>query len=269
MACKLGDIIDSVKEIIPSELSEDWDNSGLQIGDRNWLVEKIWVALDPLPEVIGSACQDGVGLVITHHPLIFKPLANIDVNTFEGSVIQQALAHRVAVFSAHTNLDKVQAGVNDVLAARIGLSDIFPLTMDAASGKPGFGRVGELVSPLPLYEFAHKLKKTLNLAHVKMAGNLEMDVRSVAVCSGSGSSMIPAFLESGADAFVSGDLRYHDARMFEFVRKALIDIGHFASEHLIVESLADRLKHHFESSGLNLLVEAYPFEKDPFVILSE
>jgi dinuclear metal center YbgI/SA1388 family protein len=267
MGSKLGHVIDAVEEIVPGEFAEDWDNSGLQLGGRDWLVERIWVALDPLPEVISAACQKNINLVITHHPLIFKPLAVIDTRTLEGSVIQQALDHHLAIYSAHTNLDRVTDGVNDVLAARIGLCDTIPFPKDVVSGKPGFGRVGELVQPMPVVVLAKHIKEALGIGHVKIAGNLDRRVKRVAVCSGSGSSMVGAFFDTGADVFISGDLKYHDARNVEFAQKALIDIGHFASEHLIVETLAEKLGRHFQNKGLSLAVAPYLLEKDPFGII--
>ena len=267
MGCKLGNVIDAVEEIVPSGFAEDWDNSGMQLGDRDWLVERIWVALDPLPEVISAACQKNIDLVITHHPLIFKPLTVIDTSTLEGSVIQQALDHHVAIYSAHTNLDRVTDGVNDVLATRIGLCNTIPFSIDVVSGKPGFGRIGELVQPTPIVVLANHLKQVLGIGHVKIAGNLDMHVKTVAVCSGSGSSMVNAFFDTGADVFISGDLKYHDARSFEFAQKTLIDIGHFASEHLIVETFAEKLGHHFQSKGLSPVVAPYMLEKDPFAII--
>ena len=267
MGCKLGKIIDAVEEIVPSEYAEDWDNSGMQVGDRDWPVERIWVALDPLPEVIGAACERGVDLVVTHHPLIFKPLSTIDAGTMEGYVIQKALDHRVAIYAAHTNLDRVKEGVNDVLASRIGLRHISSLPREDAEGKNGFGRIGNLAQPAALAVLVNRLKEALSLDWVRIAGNPDMRVETVAVCAGSGSSMIENFLDAGADVFVSGDLKYHDARKIEFAQKALIDIGHFASEHLIVETFAERLNRHFHRKELTLVVEPYTFEKDPFVIL--
>ena len=267
MACKLGSIIDAIEEIVPSEFAEDWDNSGMQLGDRDWGIKKIWVALDPLPEVISAACQEDVDLVITHHPLIFKSLTSIDVSTVEGFIIQQALDNRVAIFSAHTNLDRAKDGVNDILASRIGLKNTISLSNDPVSGIPGFGRIGDLPQPASLSELAQNIKQTLGLGHVKVAGSLDMRVKTVAVCSGSGSSMVSAFFDSGADVFISGDLRYHDARNFEFAQKALIDIGHFASEHLIVETFAQQLDRHFQNKGLTLVVAPYTSEKDPFVMI--
>jgi len=267
MTNTLGKIITIIEREIPRDLSESWDNCGLQVGDVEWPIEKIWVALDPLPKVIAAAGQSDVDLVITHHPLIFKPLKTVDVHTPEGAVIQQALNARVAVYSAHTNLDRVQAGVNDVLAAAIGLCKVVPLSLDPVSGKPGFGRLGQIGAPITPSELIRRLKEALKLEHVKVAGNLNLDIQNVVVCSGSGASMIPEFFKSEADVFISGDLHYHDARLFEFASKVLIDIGHFASEHLIVEALADRLKKNFNSEGLELDVEAYAFEKDPFLVV--
>jgi len=267
MACKLGCVIDAVEEITPREFAEDWDNSGLQLGDLDWQIERIWVALDPLPEVISAACQRDVDLVITHHPLIFKPLSVIDASTLEGKVIQEALGHRVAIYSAHTNLDRIKDGVNDVLATRIGLGNITSLPSDAGPEKPGFGRLGNLKQPTSLAALAGSLKQALGLGHVKVAGDLDMSVKTAAVCSGSGSSMVGAFFQTGADVFISGDLKYHEARHFEFARKALIDIGHFASEHLIVETFAERLNQYLHDKGLRLTVAPYTLEKDPFVII--
>lgn len=267
MGCKLGKVIDAVEEIVPGEFAEEWDNSGMQLGNTDWQVEKVWVALDPLPEVISAACREDIDLVITHHPLIFKPLTTIDVNTLEGFVIQQALDHQVAIYAAHTNLDRVTDGVNDVLASRIGLCNTTSLSIDVSKEKPGFGRIGNLLQPTPFVLLAENLKQVLGLDHVRVVGKLDMMVKTAAVCSGSGSGMLNAFFDSGADVFISGDLRYHDARNIEFAQKALIDIGHFASEHLIVETFAERLKRHFNEKGLALTVASYRFEKDPFVII--
>jgi dinuclear metal center YbgI/SA1388 family protein len=267
MGCKLAKVMGAVEEIVPGEFAEEWDNCGLQLGDPGWQVEKIWVALDPIPEVIEAACQADVDLVITHHPLIFKPLTTIDVSKLEGFIIQQALHHKVAIYAAHTNLDRIQDGVNDVLASRIGLCNTRSLSIEGNSEKPGFGRIGNLEQATSLALLVNNLKQTLDINHVKVAGNLDTQVRTVAVCSGSGSSMVNAFFDAGADVFISGDLKYHDARNFEFARKALVDIGHFASEHLIVETFAEQLNRHFHDKRMILSVESYRYEKDPFVIL--
>lgn len=273
-AC-VSDIAGIMEEIAPACLAETWDNCGLQVGASQWSVDKIWVALDPLVEVIEAAGRHGVDLVITHHPLIFKSLKSIDLNSYEGKVIACALRSHTAVFAAHTNLDSTADGINDVLAGRIGLEDTKPLLAaapcDAGDREPaapiGLGRIGMIASPMPVREWARQLKKRLGLAHVKIAGNLDRTVHRVAVCSGSGSSLMDTFLSSDADVYVSGDLRYHDARAVEDSGRAFVDIGHFASEHLIIDPLVRKLKAAVEQAGWDIAIEPCSIESDPFSIM--
>ncbi len=119
----VSDIIDVLESIAPQALAEKWDNVGLQVGDPGRPVKNIWVALDPTYQVVNAACHQKVDLLITHHPLIFKPLQSLDFSTPEGSIIDLAVRHRLAIFAAHTNLDSALGGINDVLAGRIGLDD--------------------------------------------------------------------------------------------------------------------------------------------------
>ncbi len=124
MEATIADIIKAMEIIAPSWLAEEWDNVGLQIGKNNWPVRTIWIALDPTPQVVDDASRNGVDLLITHHPLIFQPLRSIQLESPEGSIIQTALQAQMAIFSAHTNFDNVNHGLNDALARRIGLEDL-------------------------------------------------------------------------------------------------------------------------------------------------
>jgi dinuclear metal center YbgI/SA1388 family protein len=264
-------IIDLMARIAPPSLAEEWDNCGLQVGDGSWPVQQIWVALDPSSPVVTKACQNRVDLLITHHPLIFKPLRTIDCRTPIGSVIESALRHRLAIFSAHTNLDAVQEGLNDRLAGLIGLTrwrvlqprESDPLLYPA--GEHGIGRIGSLETPLKLKALAADLKTKLGLTGVRMAGDPDLTVREVALCTGSGSSLMPEVMAAGAQVYISGDLRYHDARDAEAVNLGLIDIGHFASEHLMVNLLVERLREAVRATGLSVQVEPFGLEKDPFI----
>lgn len=271
---RVSDIVEIMEQIAPIALAEEWDNCGLQVGAFHWAVEKIWVALDPLPEVIESAVQHGVNLVITHHPLIFKGLKRIDADSFEGKVITTALRNNLAVYSAHTNLDSAADGLNDTLAGRIGLQNTialvpstFPTDSVDFSEPVGLGRVGDITSTMPVKAWAQDLKQRLGLAHVKVAGNLDRMVQRVAVCSGSGSSLMDSFIDSDADVFVSGDLRYHDARAVEDSGRAFVDIGHFASEHMMVDALTQKLKDAIEKYGWEIQIESCSIESDPFEIM--
>jgi len=121
MSATVADILKAMEKIAPSNLAEDWDNVGLQVGQKNWPVKKVWVSLDPVLDVVTNACQNDADLLITHHPLIFKPLHSVDFGTPTGSIIRMAARHKMAIFTSHTNLDIVAEGLNDVLAEAIGL----------------------------------------------------------------------------------------------------------------------------------------------------
>jgi dinuclear metal center YbgI/SA1388 family protein len=265
MELTVADMIQIIERIAPQALAEDWDNSGLQIGSRSWPVKKVWVALDPSPEVIEAACSQNTQLLITHHPLIFRPIKSIDFSHPLGKSIEMAVKHRLAVFSAHTNLDKTPNGLNDMLAERIGLKNIAPLHQE--DGQPSFGRIGELASRGSLRSLAESVKKSLAVEHVRVAGDLALSVASVLVCSGSGSGLLADFLLSEAQVYLSGDLRYHDALEIRQANRGMIDIGHFASEHIMVDALAGRLTAELDTLGATAEVVAYDNEKDPFVLI--
>lgn len=266
MTCNVTTFIDILESLAPIHLAESWDNVGLQIGDCGWPVKKIWTALDPLPEVVTAACDNHVDLLITHHPLFFKPVTRIDCSTPIGKIVQQALCCQLAVYSAHTNLDSATGGVNDVLATNIGLSDLRVLApaMDGSDSHQGLGRVGSLSEPMILGAFAERIKADLNIAAVKVVGDLDAVVNTVAVCSGSGSSLLSFAFTSGAQVVVSGDLGYHSARDAQQAGIGLIDIGHFGSERLIVEALATSIRQASKAKGLDIIVEPATIETDPF-----
>jgi len=273
----VADIIRLMECIAPAVLAEDWDNCGLQVGALHWPVQKIWVALDPLLPVIEDAGRRQVDMVITHHPLIFRALQRVSLDTAEGRAIAAALKTRTAVFAAHTNLDSAVGGINDVLARKIGLQQLCALVAaesgatgadsTAARDPAGIGRIGTLASPLPVGQWAGAIKKQLGLESVKVAGNMQMEVQRAAVCSGSGGGLMTAFLHSDADVFVSGDLRYHDARAVEDAGRAFIDIGHFASESIIIEALADTLRSAIQAESWDVQVEPCRSERDPFKLV--
>jgi dinuclear metal center YbgI/SA1388 family protein len=273
----IADMAALMEKVAPSFLAESWDNCGLQVGDLQWPVKKVWVALDPLLSVVESAAGQGVDLLIAHHPLIFKPLRKINLDTNEGKIIAAALKGQVGIYAAHTNLDSASDGINDVLARKIGLDRLVPLVPakpaeihDGENSKielAGMGRIGRLNPPKTVSRLAMQIKKKLGLPKVKVAGNADRVVAKVAVCSGSGGGLLDEFLASEADVFVSGDLRYHDARAVEDSGRALIDIGHFASEHLIVDALFNKLEQAVNQAGWNVQIAPCQMEKDPFELL--
>ena len=275
MSATVAKIIKIMDRLAPPRLAEEWDNVGLQIGDPRLPVRRIWVSLDPSLEVVKAACENNVDLLITHHPLIFRPLKTIDFDTAGGAIIQMATNHQLAIFSAHTNLDIVRDGVNDVLAQRLGIQQL-TILQPARAGEQskeddqtehGIGRIGSLAKTGNLKSLVAMVKNKLQLDFVKVAGKLEMSVSRVAICSGSGSSLMDAFIASDAEVFISGDIHYHDARDAESANRGIIDIGHFPSEHLMVEALADYLKKLMAREDLKIKVEPCTLEADPFIFL--
>jgi dinuclear metal center YbgI/SA1388 family protein len=275
MTIAVKDIAMLMEEIAPSHLSESWDNVGLQVGQMDWPVQSIQIALDPSPYVIAAACSQRVNLLITHHPLIFRPLSQIDFSTPVGTIIRMAWENRMAIFAAHTNLDAAQGGLNDLLAQQLGLSQLVPLrptklmagTELPAEDATGIGRLGRLPQTLTLAELAETIKSRMNLSALSVAGDLDLPVKQVALCTGSGASLMKEFFQSGANVYISGDMRYHDARSVEDAGLGLIDIGHFASEHIMVHGLAQRLHEYCLDKKYDVNIEACRLEKNPFMVI--
>ena len=273
MTATVGDIIGIMERFAPLELAEAWDNSGLQVGHVDWPVKNIMVALDPTPDVLNSAIEDSANLLITHHPLIFSPIKSIDLGTPLGGMIASAIRNHMAVFSAHTNFDSALEGLNDILAARIGLKNLSvlesrglqPASLD--ENLNGLGRIGDLGRQSDLASLCRMLKQALHIETVRMIGPPELPINRVAICTGSGASLMAHFLSSDAQVFITGDIRYHDARKAEESGMALIDIGHFGSEHIMVKALVDRLTGSLAKLHQDVSVHACEVERDPFTTL--
>jgi len=274
MIPSVGDIIHAIDEMAPFSLAAAWDNCGLQVGSRGWPVRRICVALDPLPGVVDAACREKADLLVTHHPLLMRPLKLLDCDTVQGKIIARALQQNTAIVSAHTNFDASADGLNDLLAEKIGLQDLRPMEpslqggQDAAGGgnkaQTGFGRLGRLPEAETLKALAGKVKRALSSETIRVVGADDAYIRRVAVCTGSGGSMLPLFLASDADVYITGDMKYHEAREAEIHGKAVIDAGHFASEHIFVADMAGRLRRAAARNGWDIAVGECSVENDPF-----
>jgi dinuclear metal center YbgI/SA1388 family protein len=270
----IADLIELMEALAPPDLAEKWDNCGLQLGSPDWKIHKIWVALDPLPEVIEGAAKEHVGLLITHHPLFFKPISAIDLSTPLGKIIATAVKARTAVYSAHTNLDSAPSGTNEILASIVGIRNATPLVpvrldhdTGAVHGEAGLGRIGLIQQAVNVRQIAIMLKERLKLQAIRIVGDPQARIERAAVCSGSGGSFIDEFLQSDAQVYISGDIRYHEARHVEAAGKALIDLGHFASEHIVISDLVDRLQKGAEQKNWKVDISACRLEKEPFYYL--
>ena len=269
---KTKDILELLDTIAPFDIAEDWDNSGLQVGNLNWEVKKVMIGLDVTMPLMIAAKKARCDLVLTHHPLMIQPEKSIDFNRMPGSAIEIAARHGISIVSAHTNLDKANDGLNDYFATKIGIRKTKVFFMNSPSSMSedkliGIGRIGYLKSQAPLKQVVHQIKEKLNLSHLRVTGDMDLPVNCVAICTGSGGSLIDEFLKSNADVYVTGDIKYHEARLVEEYSKGLIDVGHFGSEHMAIDLLFDKLGQAILKAGLNIQIERFKKEKDPFIIV--
>lgn len=235
---KHRDIFTYLDTIAPLATQEAWDRSGLMLGSLDDETTGILVTLDLTKETLIAAVDAGANLIVTHHPVIFEPLASIDRETAKGDLIARALIEGITVLSWHTNYDKAEGGVNDVLVERLGLTDARELGEDA------IGRVGT-VPETTAEAFADTVRRALALPHVTLYGDSEMPVRRVALVGGSGMDYVASARESGADLFVTGDIRYHNAQDALDKGLVLIDATHDGTENPAMEALAERLRKAF------------------------
>jgi dinuclear metal center YbgI/SA1388 family protein len=232
-------------------LAERWDAVGLVCGDPDEPVHRVLFAVDPTSDVVDEVLETGAGLLVTHHPLLLTPVHGVPADDPKGRLVHRLIRGGAALFVAHTNADRApDSGVNDALAAVLGLRDAVPLEPTVADPRAGLGRVGELAEAMTLREFAARAAAVLpaTVGGVRVAGDPEREVRRVAVCGGSGGSLASAAAAAGADVLLTSDLKHHSvSETLESSGPALCDVAHFASEWPWLPVAADVL--HRDLSG--------------------
>ncbi|NOQ51395.1 MAG: Nif3-like dinuclear metal center hexameric protein [Desulfuromonadaceae bacterium] len=370
MSARLADLVGLLNSLYPNDLAEDWDNVGLQVGDPAAEIDKILVCLDAEGLAIDEAQRIGAQLVISHHPLIFRPLKRLTPTDETGRVLFRAMRNNIAVLSAHTNLDRAADGLNDWFAERLDLENTRPLErpqqgafyklvvfvpvgheaglLDAIFaaggghvgqydrcsfrtrgtgsfrghegttpfiGQPGaveetaelrletivpadrlnrvvrrmlkahpyeevaydliplantrtdigLGRIGYLPHPVSLQQFSRRVREQLNLNSLRQVGDPQRLMTKIAVCGGSGISLLTEALRQGADCLVTGDVKYHEAQHARAEGLALIDAGHFGTEQFMVTELSKRLRKALAERQLAVEIIEMTAEQDPFV----
>jgi dinuclear metal center YbgI/SA1388 family protein len=364
---RIQDLVGLVHSLYPPALAEEWDNVGLQVGEAAAELKSVLICLDPNEKALDAAVAAGAQAIVAHHPLLFRPLRSLVPADETSRILFRAVREGVAILCVHTNLDRGRNGLNDWLAARLGVAAARPLAAggellklvvfvpagyesqvaDAlfASGagevgsydrcsfrssgtgtfRPGpgttpfigrageteavrelrletvlpreaahravermlkahpyeeaaydliplanrrsdvgLGRIGRLEQALPLGEFALQVKTALGANSLRLVGDAGRRVAKVALCGGSGSSLLAEAVRQGADVLVTGDVKYHEAKNAESQGIALIDGGHFATEQLMVAGLSAVLRREAEKKGLNVVFHEMKGESDPF-----
>ncbi|MBO4434045.1 MAG: Nif3-like dinuclear metal center hexameric protein [Bacteroidales bacterium] len=244
---KVADITAAVEEFAPLGIQEQWDNSGLCIGSPEDPVHGVMVGFDCTPQLVDEAAARGCDMIITHHPLIFKGLRQINGSEPTGEAIMKAIRAGIAVYAAHTTADKVIEGVSGAMARRLGLKDIRILEDE---GGTGLGAYGTLEKPLTGREAIDLIKERFHLRFVRTSAPIEGPITTVAVLGGSGGSEIPAARAAGAQLYVTADISYHN--FFTPEGFMVADIGHFESEVEISDILFSFLKKKFPNFAVHL-----------------
>jgi dinuclear metal center YbgI/SA1388 family protein len=365
---KVHDVTAYLQQLAPLDLAADWDNVGLLLGNPDIDVQRLLTCLTVTPAVVGEAVDRGVQLIVTHHPILFRPIKRLTTYTTEGRMLLMLVSAGIAVYSAHTAYDNCPGGINDLLAGRLGLTateplrrheerqckivvfvpdkdlgkvsdalfaegagrigqynecsfrlagtgtffgtestnptvgqkgrredvsewrlevicpearvdtvvramrrahsyeepayDVYPLR--PGGGKGGEGRIGRLTQPLPLGELARTVKIALQASHVQVVGDAGKRIERVAIVCGAGGEMLSEVLSARADAFLTGELRFHDYLTAEARGLGLLLPGHYATERCGMEELAQKLQETFPS----LEVWASRQERDPVGVIA-
>ena len=232
---KIQDFCNLMEQIAPSELALRDDRIGLLIGTDRPEIKRVLVALDLTVPVAEEAIKGDYDLVLTHHPIFWEPVTSIDPNRFETAAAYRLIRHGIGMFAAHTNLDAAVGGVNDVLAGLIGLAEIRPLPPE------NLGRIGVLKEPMPFAAFA-SLCETALCTKARIVGNPNDLIRTAAVIGGSGGGDVLFAAEAGCDAFVTGEMKHHQALEAEWLGLHCCVLGHYETENIVLKPLIDRLQ---------------------------
>ncbi len=250
----LREVVAALEDRYDPVLAESWDAIGLVCGDPDDAVRAVLFAVDPTAAVVQEAVERGVDLVVTHHPLLLTPVHGVPADDPKGRLVHRLIRAGIGLFVAHTNADRAaDHGVNDALATVLGLTDTVPLEHLPAPGTDtvesgpaaGLGRIGTLPEAMTLREFARHVAAVLpaTAGGVRVAGDPDRPVRTVAACGGSGGSLLPAARAAGADVLVTSDLKHHlVSEALEDGGPALCDVAHYASEWPWLPSAADLLR---------------------------
>ena len=238
----VDDVVTSLRSFAPPELAEEWDNVGLLVGAGDWQVERVMTCLTITPQTVAEAKEAGANLIVSHHPLPFRPLRAITPETTAGRMLLDLIGARIAVYSPHTAFDSAQAGINQHLAIGLGLQQIEPLKEIAQAEEPdiGSGRVGS-TGGIALLELAERVKSFLDVDTVRVVGDDQQTVDQVAIACGSGGSFLEVAIQRGCDCLVTGEATFHDCLEAEARQVGMVMPGHFSSERFALLSLADYL----------------------------
>ena len=236
---KIQDVLSALEQFAPLPLQESWDNAGLQVGLTEAEVSGALLCLDVTEKVVDEALEKGCNLIVSHHPLLFRGLKTISDMTYVQRTVRKAIRHDIAVVSMHTNMDNAEGGVNFKMAEKLGLTDVqFMAPKTVGDVNAGSGVVGTLEKPLAARDFVQKVKEAFGVECAMTNELLERPVKRVALCGGAGDFLLDEAVKTGADAFITGEMHYHQYFGYEQQIQICV-IGHYQSEQYTTEVFSD------------------------------
>lgn len=260
----INDICQFMEKFAPTQLAEDWDNVGLLIGDRTQSIERVMTCLTVTPRTVAEAVQRRADLIVTHHPIPFRPMKRLTTDTITGGIVWQLARAGISVYSPHTGFDSAENGINQSLGIRLGLEGLEPLIpQEDGVQAVGAGRLGQLQESQTLAEFVSSIKLSLSIDSIRVVNSEDSSVKRVAIACGSGGSFLGKAKARGCDTLVTGEATFHTCLEAEARGMSLVLLGHFASERFAVETLAELLKVSFESTE----IWSSATERDPLSLM--
>ncbi len=239
---KAIEIKNIIEKVCPENLAYPWDNVGLLCGSGDRKVNTILVTLDTNLNVVREAIAAGANMIVSHHPILLNGIKRIDYSTPTGEMLKLLIENNIPVFAAHTNMDTAKGGINDALAELFNINDIKILEQHTDNTEAGLGRYGKLKEKMTLTELAEITKEKLKTPHVRVSGDLNTVISTLAVASGSCSEIIPFAKSLGCDAVITGDMKYHNTIDNVESGICIIDAGHYATEIIVMDIFENILK---------------------------
>lgn len=260
MICR--DIINIIEQKYDRAYALSWDNVGLLAGRFDKDVKKIYVALDVTDGVVDAAIKAGADMIITHHPLIMSGLTKITDDHFIGKRLIKMIQNDISYYAMHTNYDVM--GMADLSGEKLGFqnAEVLEVTGESADGIEGIGRIADFAGTITLRQCCELVKGAFALENVKVFGNLDTFVKRIAICPGSGKSVIKTAISKGADVLVTGDIGHHDGIDAVAQNLAIIDAGHYGVEHIFIKDMQAYLNE--KLSKVEVIAEEI---RHPFVVI--
>ncbi len=243
---QIKDVVNVIEHIAPLEYGESWDNTGIQINTGKNDINKILVAMEINDAVIQEAVDLKVDMIVTHHPLMFSKPKSIDKETVQGRYLINLIKNDISVYSAHLTFDNVPGGNNYYLGKLLGLNDIVE-PGNNPTDEPGI--VGELEEEISLKELGHLISEKWEIPKgiLKVAGDLELRVKKIAICSGAGAGLLKTAILEDCQVLITGDTKLHEAQKAIAEGISLIDAGHYDTEKQFTENMASQLENKIEN----------------------